>query len=190
VGLGKSVQLRRVGDEDALAGVGPQAVKQLKQSANPAELQFADTPGGAGSAAVFTKLYFADISRKFRSGTLRGNTEYAMTSRCCSTPRPRSRLTPSPRWRRSPLELSSKTVSLVNLMRSLLLAHSADLGGAASQLSGMVSIYVLMSVVPAEADLSSPKRRPPVPIRQSPYWQACQAGGQLWKIESLRTSNG
>jgi hypothetical protein len=66
-------------DQDALAGVGPQAVKQLKQSANPAELQFADTPGGAGSAAVFTKLYFADISRKFRSGTLRGNTEYAMT---------------------------------------------------------------------------------------------------------------
>src|SRR5262245_50580478 len=32
-----------------------------------------------GSAGVFTKLYLADISRKFRSGTLRGNTEYAMT---------------------------------------------------------------------------------------------------------------
>jgi uncharacterized membrane protein len=34
---------------------------------------------GAESAGVFTKLYFADISRKFRFGTLRGNTEYAMT---------------------------------------------------------------------------------------------------------------
>jgi uncharacterized membrane protein len=44
-----------------------------------AELQFVDTPDGAGSASVFTKLYFADISRKFRSGTLRGNTEYTMT---------------------------------------------------------------------------------------------------------------
>jgi hypothetical protein len=37
-----------------------------------AELQFIDTPDGAESAGVFTNLYFADISRKFRSGTLRG----------------------------------------------------------------------------------------------------------------------
>jgi hypothetical protein len=42
----------------------------------------------------------------------------------------------------------------------------------------------------AEADLSSVKRRAPVLIRQSLYWQACQAGGQLWKIESLPTRNG
>jgi hypothetical protein len=42
----------------------------------------------------------------------------------------------------------------------------------------------------AEADLSSAKRRPPVLIRQSLYWQACQAGGQPCKIESLRTRNG
>jgi hypothetical protein len=71
------------------------------------------------------------------------------------------------------LESSSKTVSLVNLMRSLLLAHSADLAGAASPLSGMVKMYVLMSIVHlallAEADLSSAKGRPPVLIRQSPY---------------------
>jgi uncharacterized membrane protein len=38
-------------------------------------------------------------------------------------------------------------VSLVNLMRSLLPAHSADLGGAASPLTGMVPMYVLMSGV-------------------------------------------
>jgi hypothetical protein len=37
-----------------------------------AELQFVDTLDGVGSADVFTKLYFADISSKFRSGTLRG----------------------------------------------------------------------------------------------------------------------
>jgi hypothetical protein len=155
-----------------------------------AELQFADTPGGAGSAAVFTKLYFADISRKFRSGTLRGNTEYAMTLALLLDASTAIQAHASPRWRRSPLDSSSKTVSLVNIMRSPLLARSADLGDAASPLSRMVPIYVLMSVVLAEADLSSAKRRPPVPIRQSPCWQACQAGGQLWKIESLRTRNG
>jgi hypothetical protein len=109
--------------------------------------RFVDTPDGAGSAGVFTKLYFADISRKFRSRTLRGNAEYAMTLAPLLYPSTAPRLTPSPQWRRSPLESSSKMVSLVHLMRSLLLAHSADLGGTASPLSGMVPMYVLMSVV-------------------------------------------
>jgi hypothetical protein len=36
---------------------------------------------------------------------------------------------------------------LVNPMRSLLLAHSADLGGAASPPSGMVPMYALMSIM-------------------------------------------
>jgi hypothetical protein len=55
------------------AGMGalqlPDFGRQLRMTA---ELQFVDTLDGVGSADVFTKLYFADISSKFRSGTLRG----------------------------------------------------------------------------------------------------------------------
>jgi hypothetical protein len=90
-----------------------------------AELQLVDTPAGAASADVFTKLYFTDISRKFRSGTWRGNTEYAMTLAPLLDASTAIQGHAFAAMAAFALGASSKTVSLVNLMRSLLLAHSA-----------------------------------------------------------------
>jgi hypothetical protein len=159
-----------------------------------AELQFVDTPDGAGSAGVFTKLYFADISRKLRSGTLRGNMEYAMALA---------------------LLLDASTAiqahafaAMAAFALGVVQQDGLSCQSRAKSASGPLCRLRRCSIATkwdgpdvraderrasralAEADLSSAKRRPPVLIRQSSYWQACQAGGQLWKIESLRTRNG
>jgi hypothetical protein len=158
-----------------------------------AELQFVDTPDGAGSADVFTKLYFADTSRKFRSGTLRGNTEYAMTLALL--------LDASTAIQAHAFAAMAFALGVVQRDGLSCQSHAKSASGPLCRLR-RCSIPAKWdgpdvradehraSRALAEADLSSAKERPPVLIRQSPYWQACQAGGQLWKIESLRTRNG
>jgi len=119
---------------------------------------------------VFTKLYFADISRKFRSGTLRGTREYAMSL--------------------APLLDASTAIQAHNqafaamaafalgrpARRSLLSIYAKSVSGptlsarrAASPLGGMSPDVAADERrafrALAEADLSSAKRRPPAVIR-------------------------
>jgi hypothetical protein len=159
-----------------------------------AESQFVDTPDGAGSAGVFTKLYFADISRKFRSGTLRGYTEYPMSL--------------GPLLDASTAIQAHAFAAMAAFALGVIQQDGLSPQSHANSVSGPLCRPRRCSMATkwdgpdfraeerrasralAEADLLSAKRRPPVLIRQSPYRQACQAGGQLWKIESLRTRNG